>query len=112
MARVFLAERNTRYDVSQAEQYGTIEYLLSDSCNPFNTIGMVQRLEAALKEKEFDAKEDFLCMTGNALTVAILLSVILQHNPIVKLLLFDARLSLYRERIFSPNSSLITEDIA
>jgi len=99
--RVFLAEPNPRYDISTAESFGTVQYLLPNGCNPFDMAGTSFQLIAALESIKFNPKQDYICMTGNTLTIAMLLSIVSNLNDVVRLLVFDARRSAYIEKVFS-----------
>ena len=112
MSRVFLAEPNGRYDLTAAREFGDIVYLSDQSMNPFDTATVVDKLETALIQAGFKPDEDYICMTGQSLTVAMLLAVAAATYPMVRLLMFDARGSNYRERVFSagdPGESLSKE---
>ena len=99
MSRVFLAEPNGRFDLSSAESFGVIEYLSSRRLDPFNTDTTVDFIKNRLQEVDFDLEVDFICMTGNSLILALMLSTAISSYYSVKLLMFDAKNSAYRERI-------------
>ena len=97
--RVFLPEPNGRFDLSTAEIFGVIEYLSERRLDPFNTDTTVDFFKSRLQEVNFDPEIDFICMTGNSLILALMLSVVVSSYYSVKLLMFDAKNSAYRERI-------------
>lgn len=101
MPRVILVERNERYDVSSATTFGEILYLCDRPVNPFNTVGAVELFQERLVQMEYDPEVDYLCMTGQSLTVAMLLGVAVKLYGRVRLLMFHAREREYRERFFA-----------
>lgn len=102
--RVFLAEFNPKYDVHDAERYGTLVHLLKAQMSPFDTTGMVEALRKALDDNCFDPERDFICMTGPSLVVAMLLGTITADWERVRLLMFDAKSHFYRDRWFNTES--------
>ena len=98
MGRVFLAEQNARYDVEPAKVYGDIVYL-TDSVNPYNTQTCALQLVEELEREGFNPKKDFVCMTGQTITLAVLLAILVQAFGTVRMLIFDARHGTYRERV-------------
>jgi len=103
MARVFIAEPSERYDLKPAEEYGEITFLSTHGFNPFDTEFVIEKITAALETAEYNPKEDFICLTGQSLLISMFLGVVaaLYDDPI-RILLFDARKSVYRERSFNP----------
>ena len=98
MNRVFLAEQNARYDIEPAKVFGEIVYL-TDSVNPFNTQACALQLVEELEREHFNSDKDFICMTGQTITLAIFLAVLVQAFGTVRMLIFDARHGNYRERV-------------
>jgi hypothetical protein len=94
---VYLAEPNSRYDLSALEVYGPITYISDIKLNPFNTTSCLQIFKAGLKN--FDSTEDYICTTGNMQIVALMLMIAYELFPSFKILLFDARQSNYKERM-------------
>lgn len=100
MARVFIAERNPRYDIRAATRYGDVVAITEDRLNPFNTVDFVEQVRNGLSN--FDPDRDYFCMTGQSLTISMALSVLIEMYGHARLLLFDARNSTYSERVFDP----------
>ncbi len=97
--RVYLAEKSVRYDITALDAYGPIEYVSEYPLNPFNTTETMSKLKAGLKD--FDPTEDYICMTGNLQTVALMMMIAYSLFDTFKVLSFDARNSNYKERIIS-----------
>jgi len=106
MAKVFLAEPNDRYSLDAAALFGTVQYVVAEGLRPFKTPQAMRSLITGLERAGYDPEEDFLCMTGHALAVTLLVAAATQRFPKVKLLLFDAASSEYKERVLE-NSVLI-----
>lgn len=94
---VFLTEPNTRYDLKALESYGPIKLLSKNHLNPFNTNLCLEILKEGLKD--FDSTEDYLCMTGNLLSVSMMMMIAYSMFDTFRVLVFDARTSNYKERI-------------
>lgn len=106
--RVFMAEPNGRYDVSQCAEYGDLVYLSQRAMNPFNTVDVEKQLIEALRQHRFNPAADFVCMTGQNLIIAMLLAVAVREYGSVQVLMFDARDSTYRERWFGTPITTLT----
>ena len=96
---VYLAERNTKFDLSALDSYGDKVYIADGQLNPFNTDVCIRDLQTGLKD--FDPMSDYICMTGNILVVSLMMMVAYSMFPVFKVLLFEARSSNYRERIIN-----------
>lgn len=99
--RVVVAEASARYNLSAAESYGEIVYLSDRVINPFDTGAMISLYRSRMECMEFDPKSDFICATGYALKIACLLAVAARRHGDVKVLMFHAATSSYRERIMA-----------
>jgi len=95
--KVFLAARNSRFDLAALEPYGEVQYF-ANSLNPFNTEYCLQVFLEGL-ESDFDPTEDFICTTGNLLLVSMMMMIAYSKFETFKILLFDAVNSNYRERV-------------
>ena len=95
--RVFLSEPNRKYDLTALKAYGPIEHVVQGHINPFNVQETILKLEEGFKK--FNSTEDFLCLTGNLLSVSLTLMVAYSLFDSFRVLVFDARTSNYRERI-------------
>jgi len=98
--RVFVVEPNHRYDLTQAKAYGEIVYLMPVPVHPSNTDWVVIGVREGAKRMAFDPLSDYVCMTGQATNVAIMLSVLhSQYGRTLKCLMFHPLTSTYQERI-------------
>lgn len=98
--RVFLVEPNDRYDLSALDTFGSVAYVCASPINAFSTNNAVRIIKDSLQKQGFDPATDFICMTGHAIKVAVLLSVTASEYGPLRLLMFDATKSNYRERRF------------
>jgi len=96
--RVIAAEPNNRYNFNTSETYGELVYLSNEPVNPFESIDTIRIFAIKLDEIKFNPDEDFICLTGKTITVAILFGVASVKYNKFKTLMFDARVSAYRER--------------
>lgn len=96
--KVVIAEPNNRYSFDASETYGDLVFLSNVSLNPFDSANIIGIFSRRLDEIEFDPEEDFICLTGKTITVAILFAVVAVKYNKFKTLMFDARVSAYRER--------------
>lgn len=94
--KVFLAAKNSRFDLTALEPYGEIQYFAS-SLNPFNTEHCLQVFKDGFES--FNSDEDYICMTGNLLLVSMMMTIAYSEFETFKILMFDAGSSNYRERI-------------
>lgn len=103
MRVISILRSDHQYDVTDAEKWGPITYLLSGQrVNPFNTDNYVDAIIAALDGLGYDAEDDVLMLTGSPIATALLLSTALtcksNANGSVKVLLFDNRTNVYVQR--------------
>lgn len=101
--RVVLAEPNERYDLSEAKQFGSIEYISPTPMDPFKFPETIAECWKSLAAMKFNPNEDFICMTGNAITVTCLVCAAREMFSNFKLLTFDARSSSYRLQHYAGN---------
>lgn len=101
-SRVFLVERNARFDISGASKFGTTVFLCEEGdWNPMNTGLYPSLIRKALETHDFRPEEDFVCLTGQNMKVAMFLAVMANDFDTLRLLIFDATRSAYCERPFS-----------
>ena len=98
--RVFLAER-PRMDISDARRFGEFVFLLGQHVSPFKVNALARLLVDSLIEHEFNPKTDYICLTGQALMVPVLLAATYKEYGTLRLLMFDARISEYVGANFS-----------
>lgn len=96
-AKVFLAEENRRYDLANAGDYGEIVYLTKRPVSPFNATEASRSYAQILREFEFNPEIDFICMTGNVTSMAILTATIAGTHEFFRMLMYDASKSRYVE---------------
>jgi hypothetical protein len=107
--RVFILEKNNRYNISSANKFGEIIYINTFSCEKFNVFSpnkAIKIIRDKLNELHFDHRNDIICLTGNSTLLALFLSVAflyLENNCFdgsyeLKILIFDAKTSNYKLR--------------
>lgn len=97
--KVFLVEPNQRYDLSALNDYGPIEYVSKRYMNPFDINNTLAKIKEGLKR--FNPTEDYLCLTGNLLSISMMMMIAYSKFKVFKILVFDARTSNYRERVIN-----------
>ena len=98
--RVFIVVRNSRFDVSSAKEFGSVEFIFDsdDAVSPFDLPDVIMSIEDELSERDFDPSVDYVALTGPTIMVATLYAVVMGRYGTVRTLLFDARKEGYRER--------------
>lgn len=96
--KVIAAEPNDRYSFICAETYGDLIYLSDVSLNPFESSTAIGLFSKQLDKISFDPDTDVICLTGKTIIVSLLMSVVAVKYNKFKVLMFDARVSAYRER--------------
>jgi len=106
MSLVLFAAPSTRFNMSAAEPFGDIEFLMDgDVVNAFRTDDLVKRVHSELDELNFNPETDFFGITGATATVAIVFGVMLAKYKRVRVLLFDAVNDGYVERVVGADAS-------
>ena len=103
--RVFLVEKNPRFDVDPAKEFGELVFLKVSS-SPFNTDAFMSDVKAQLEEQKFDPFKDSVALTGNALAIALFLSVCTTQYEQTRVLMFSAATNKYRERMIRHDSKV------
>ena len=109
MGKVFLAESAGNFDLSGAQPFGKIVWI-SDRLSPFRVKNTVQVLTQGLKDLNFNPEEDYICLTGRSVVIAMFLAIAARHYGLIKILVYDARNGSYEQRMFSANSNEIEEN--
>jgi len=97
MPKVFILSKTDRYDYSNAEKFGELVYLLEDSISPFNVNEHIYIVSSML-QNNFDNEKDYICMTGNTLSLCWLSIAMSNLFTKINLLLFDSKTETYVER--------------
>ena len=85
----------SRFDLTQAEPYGTIEYLLSPKARPYAAGGIIAELYRKL---DTFSDEDYLLLVGNQCLVGLAMSVASDVNDgVVNILQWSGRDQAYVE---------------
>lgn len=105
MSIVVLPERNTRYNLREAEVYGRIVYVSDAALDPFNVQETQALIQRRLKEMGFNPHHDYICMTGHTISVALFCCAVVEVYPKFQLLMFDARSSSYRLQHYRRNGA-------
>lgn len=65
-----------RFDLSPAEEYGNLEYLLSPTAGPFHTGTIIKELKEALIHY---TPEDYLLLVGNPVLIGLTTAIVAQR---------------------------------
>ena len=94
--RAFVLQPSNKYDISMAEAYGEIVYLIDEYLSPFDPDKTIQRMRDELNRLKFNPDEDAIVLTGASILISVFLSVLAYDYHKVKTLLFDARTGKYK----------------
>lgn len=85
------------FDVSPAEKYGELSWLLGPGARPFSPESVVMELH--MKLKNYDAKRDFILLIGNPSLIGFTVAIAAQHDPngCVRVLQWDGKKREYVE---------------
>jgi hypothetical protein len=86
MSRVFVVQQPTRrgddggvepsFDLSPAEAYGELVFLLHEAHNPFNAMNATAQLVLdAFDEHDYEPEEDYLLLVGNPVLMGVVAAV-------------------------------------
>lgn len=98
--RVFVPEDCPRFNFKPAAQFGQVQFLIRGDFSGLNLTDMASALQGALRSAKFDPAVDYVCLSGNVNMVAVLMAVASQWSAEVRVLVFDAGASRYRERSY------------
>lgn len=100
MSRVIFLSRTDK-DVSSAEDFGELVFLLNRVPNPFQITELIEEVVHRLDEIQFEPATDFIAMTGPPERLAVMFGVIANlFNVPLKMLIYDAQVSAYKSRVF------------
>lgn len=104
--RVFVLQKQTKYDVSAAKYYTKSFVYIADNekISPFDTYALIELIEHKLKVADFDPDVDFICLTGASVLLSLFLATIVRKysmSTTFKLLIYDARKSKYQLRLMA-----------
>ena len=66
-----------KFDLSSAEKYGALDFLLSPTARPFNPEGLVRDLQAKLR---YYTSEDYLLLVGNPCLIGMAVAMASHYN--------------------------------
>ncbi len=98
MSRVFLLNNSPKYNYSNAQKFGKFVFMLEDNISPFNINEQICKLSTSLVMNKFNCEKDYICMTGNTLSLCWLSITLSGLFDRVNLLLFDSKSGKYVER--------------
>lgn len=94
--RAFVLQPSNKYDISAAEAYGEIVYLIDEYLSPFDPDETIRRMRNRLDQLKFNPDQDAIVLTGASILISVFLSVLTYDYHKVKTLLFDARTGKYK----------------
>lgn len=95
MSKVYILN-NSGNDYSEATNFGELLIVNDGPYSIFNTGNLINSLKT--KFMEFNAKGDYLVMSGSPFVAAMTLTLLLEHNKMINVLLFDAKRRTYIPR--------------
>lgn len=99
MPRVIVLEPSA-LDVSAATEFGSIEYVSESRMNFSNIDNIISQTIHYLKDIKYNPLEDYICLTGQGQKLAIFVATVSCVHKEFLLLIFDARQSKYKKRVF------------
>lgn len=102
MPRAFLLADSSTYDTRKAEKHGDRVFLFDHEPHPLQVGQLAHSVRARLEELAFDPLNDYIVLTGNNVSVAILCAVVAAHYGAFNLLAYDAKSGYYVTRAFAP----------
>jgi len=104
MGRVFFFERpKSNINVDHAATFGEVVYIFGEGrrrCSAFNVDLFQRTLTKELMDREYDPLNDYVCVAGSMLVIAIGLVAVSRVFSDFKVLLFSSTESGYVERLF------------
>lgn len=94
--RCFVLQPSNKYDVSAAEAYGKIVYLIDEYLSPFDPDETLRRMRGRLDQLKFNPDQDAIVLTGASILISMFLSALTYDYHKIKTLLFDARTGKYK----------------
>lgn len=101
LPRTFLPVPNNRFNVDELSNFGPVQYLTTTHLSPFEGDEIMRNIRLGLKRNQYDPEKDYLVLTGNSVVLAYTMAVFVTEFPKFKMLIFDARNSLYCPREFT-----------
>lgn len=104
--RVFVLQEHGKYNVDAVKYYSKeIVYIVQEErINPFDTFSLIELIWHRLKVEKFNPHDDFICLTGSSVLLALYLSVITRycsHCEQFKVLIYDAKKNNYKLRMIN-----------
>ena len=108
-ARVFVLQKQKRYDISAVKYYSDeIIYVVNNDehISPFDTDGFIELVTHRLIMANFNPEIDFICLTGSSILLALFMASIgsCYSYANLKILMFDARTTNYKLRLLNLRS--------
>lgn len=97
--RVAVVCPSDRFDMSRAQRFGALEYLVSRSASPFAPDDFMVEVVEGLERMRFDSERDYFALTGPAAQLAMGYAAALCKYGRLKTLVFDARSDNYQVRV-------------
>lgn len=99
--RVLMVAPHKKYDVSGAERFGEIEYVLDGwRGSAFQPEELIECILSRLEELQYDPLRDYLLLTGGQYLIVTLCAAVASKHKRYLALMFNASTEKYVERIF------------
>lgn len=102
MQRAFLLADSPTYDTRKAERHGARVFLFDHEPHPLQVGQLATQLRGRLEELAFNPANDYIVLTGNNVSVAILCAVVAAQYGSFNILAYDAKSGYYVTRSFVP----------
>lgn len=83
-----IQEMKPRFDLTPAEEYGNIEYLLSPSAAPFKPDSVIADLVEGLRHF---TKDDYLLLVGNPILIGLTAAIASEKSDIIQFLQWSGK---------------------
>lgn len=105
-AKVFIIAHSPRFDYSSAEEFGEPVYIFADrEVTPFKVDEVLRRIGRKLTQEGYDEARDFIAITGPSALLALFLAFVGGLRVPARLLMFDASIGKYRERVLATSQT-------
>lgn len=102
MSRAFLLADSSSYNTQKAERYGKRVFIFDHEPHPLNISAMVETVANRLDEMGFDPSVDYIVLTGNNVSIAMLCATVAAQWGSFNVLAYDAKSGYYVSRSFTP----------
>jgi len=102
--KVFVVDRDTRHDISDARRFGEITYIYDERDRKPSvwSNALIKDVMARLERCDYDADLDYILVVGNVVTIVMIVANLAMAYDTLNLLLFDASQEEYVHKTVTP----------